>query len=115
MTFSTETLILTFMTVGLLKGICQYHYNSFEESSVENWRDDDENGDQSQRVIHHFFQENKANKDHYKNFMICKKNVFHFFMKILIFKNPPVSNFNKCQNFFLRYSLPAIWLPADQI
>ena len=49
------------MTVGLLKGICQNHYNSFEESSVENWRNDDENGDQIQRVIHNFFQENKAN------------------------------------------------------
>ena len=35
-----------------------------KKTGSENWRYDAENGNRSQRVIHHFFQENKANKVH---------------------------------------------------
>ena len=43
-------------------------------------------------------------------------------LKILIFyenlnfkKATWSPNFSKCPNFFLKYSLPVLWLPADQI
>src|SRR6476469_9282174 len=43
------------------------------------------------------------------------KNLIIFYENLNFLKSPWSPNFGKCPNFILKYSLPVLWLPADQI